>query len=48
MRYITNITGEIKLPWEPELLEWLQEQYPASKYHIVEECQDEEISQLVR
>ena len=37
MMYITNITGEIKLPWEPELLEWLQENYPASKYHIKEQ-----------
>jgi hypothetical protein len=34
--YITNITGEIKLPWEPGLLEWLQERYPASKYRVVE------------
>ena len=34
--YITNITGEIKLPWEPGLLEWLQEHYPASKYRVVE------------
>jgi hypothetical protein len=47
MKYITNITGEIKLPWEPGLLEWLQEQYPYSKYCVVEEHQDEEISQLV-
>ena len=36
MIYITNITGEIKLPWEPGLLECLQEQYPASKYRVVE------------
>jgi hypothetical protein len=36
MIYITNITGEIKLSWEPGLLEWLQEQYPASKYYIKE------------
>ena len=36
MIYITNITGEIKLPWEPGLLEWLQENYPASKYRVVE------------
>ena len=43
MKYITNITGEIKLPWEPGLLEWLQERYPASKYRIVEEYQNEEI-----
>ena len=33
--YITNRTGEINLPWEPGLLEWLQEHYPASQYKIV-------------
>ena len=33
---ITNITGEIRLPWEPGLLEWLQENYPASQYRVVE------------
>lgn len=36
MMYITNITGEIKLPWESGLLEWLQERYPASKYYVKE------------
>jgi len=36
MTIITNITGKIKLPWEPGLLEWLQEQYPASQYRVVE------------
>ena len=36
MMYITNITGEIKLPWEPGLLEWLHENYHASKYRVVE------------
>ena len=36
MKYITNITGEIKLPWDPGLLEWLTENYPYSKYHIME------------
>ena len=35
-RYIRNYTGEIRLPWEPGLLEWLQEQYPASRYQVVE------------
>jgi hypothetical protein len=34
--YITNITGDIKLPYEPGLLEWLQANYPYSKYRIVE------------
>ena len=37
MTIITNITGEIKLPWEPGLLEWLQENYPAWKYYIKEQ-----------
>ena len=36
MTIITNITGEINLPWEPGLLEWLQENYPASQYRVVE------------
>ena len=36
MTIITNHTGEIRLPWEPGLLEWLQAYYPASKYHVVE------------
>jgi hypothetical protein len=35
-KYICNHTGEIRLPWEPGLLEWLQEQYPASRYQVVE------------
>ena len=34
--YIVNRTGEIQLPWEPGLLEWLQAHYPASQYRIVE------------
>jgi len=25
------------LPWEPGLLEWLQEHYPASRYFLIEE-----------
>jgi hypothetical protein len=33
--YITNSTGNIKLPNEPGLLEWLQQQYPYSKYRLV-------------
>ena len=33
---ITNRTGEINLPWEPGLLEWLHENYPASQYRVVE------------
>jgi hypothetical protein len=35
MRIITNRAGDIQLPWEPGLLEWLQERYPASKYQEV-------------
>lgn len=35
--YITNKYQSIKLPYEPELLEWLQQQYPHSKYEVVNE-----------
>jgi len=35
MRIITNRARDIQLPWEPGLLEWLQERYPASKYQEV-------------
>jgi hypothetical protein len=35
MIVITNKTGEIQLPFQEGLLEWLQEHYPASKYHLV-------------
>lgn len=34
--YISSRNGDIKLPWEPGLLEWLQEHYPASKYFLME------------
>jgi hypothetical protein len=34
--YITNKRGTINLPYELGLVEWLQENYPASKYRIVE------------
>ena len=34
--WIQNKDGTIKLPFEEGLLEWLQKQYPYSKYHIVE------------
>jgi len=34
--YITESTGTIKLPYEPGLLEWLQENYPYSKYRLIE------------
>ena len=34
---ISSRNGEIQLPWEPDLLEWLQIQYPASGYFLIEE-----------
>jgi len=37
MMYIINKAGTIKFPWEPGLVEWLQEKYPFSKYHVVGE-----------
>jgi hypothetical protein len=37
-RYIFNKAGDIGFPWEPGLLEWLQEHYPASKYYEVVLC----------
>ena len=37
MRIISSRDREIQLPWEPDLLEWLQEHYPASKYFVIEE-----------
>ena len=36
MKYITNKHNTIRFPWEPGLLEWLNENYPYSKYHITE------------
>jgi hypothetical protein len=35
MQYIANYNDTIQLPWEPGLLEWLQVQYPHSRYRIV-------------
>jgi hypothetical protein len=34
--YITNKYDSIRLPNEPGMLEWLQEQYPNSEYRVVE------------
>jgi hypothetical protein len=34
--YITNKYGSIKLPYDGELLAWLQQQYPHSRYKVVE------------
>jgi hypothetical protein len=36
MRYITNRYQSVELPWEPGLVEWLQQRYPLSHYQIVE------------
>ena len=36
MIVISNRTGDIQLPAEPGLLEWLQERYPYSQYHLIE------------
>lgn len=33
--YITNKYNSVIIPVEPGMLEWLQEQYPYSQYHIV-------------
>ena len=34
--YITNKYNSINLPYEPGMIEWLNEHYPNSKYRIVE------------
>jgi hypothetical protein len=36
IKIIANRDRTIIYPWEPDLLEWLQENYPYSKYHVVE------------
>jgi len=36
MIYIASKSARINLPYEPGLLEWLQERYPASQYRVVE------------
>jgi hypothetical protein len=36
MIIITNRTGHIQLPAQEGLLEWLQEHYPHSQYHLEE------------
>jgi hypothetical protein len=35
--YISSHNQEIQLPWEPGLLEWLQQRYPASGYYLVKD-----------
>jgi hypothetical protein len=36
MKYITNKFESIRFPYEEDLLQWLQETYPYSKYHVKE------------
>lgn len=36
MKYITDKTNTIVLPYELGMIEWLHENYPYSKYRIVE------------
>ena len=36
MSCISNRDGSIQLPVEPGLLEWLQQNYPHSQYHLIE------------
>lgn len=36
VKYIANRAGDIALPWEPGLLEWLIANYPHSGYSIKE------------
>jgi len=36
MIVITNRTGDIQLPVQEGLLEWLQAHYPYSQYHLAE------------
>ena len=36
VKYITNRAGDITVPWEPGLLEWLNSKYPYSGYVIKE------------
>jgi len=35
-KYITNWEQSVFLPWQEGMIEWLHENYPYSKYHIVE------------
>lgn len=36
MIYITNRAHSVNLPYEPGLLEWLQENYPYSGYQLID------------
>ena len=33
--YITNLYDSVRMPYSEELLEWLIETYPYSKYRVV-------------
>ena len=46
-RYITNRYESVVLPWEPGLIEWLQEHYPHSKYRVVEITQQGENNEQI-
>jgi len=43
MMYIANRSGTICYPYDAELLEWLQANYPYSQYQLVE-VEDEVVS----
>ena len=47
IKYITNRYKSVVLPWEPGLIEWLQEHYPRSKYRIVEITQPGENNEQI-
>lgn len=47
MKYIINCFENIVLPWEPGLIEWLQEHYPHSKYRVVEITQQGENNEQI-
>ena len=47
IKYITNRYESVVLPWEPGLIEWLQEHYPHSKYRIVEIVQTGENNEQI-
>jgi hypothetical protein len=36
MIYITNRFDSIRLPFSEDMLQWLQDTYPFSNYHLVE------------
>lgn len=36
MKYITDKTNTVVLPYEDGMIEWLHENYPFSQYRIVE------------